>query len=332
MPTKDTSRPADGTQPADGTPFERGAQLADGTRRVELLEAPRCWLAESPRWAEGAWWWLDAATGDIFTIAAGGPLSADDRGRHVLALGSRTSLVHPAAGGEIVVARGPSIERVTRDADGWRTTAVWCLLELPDGTVLNDGTADAAGRLWIGSVGPDRRPEQGALIRIDPDGSAQVVRTGFALSNGMVWDGSTDTLLHVDSLARTLWRHRVDPATGEVLTSDAAVVLPDDDGLPDGIALDAEGYVWIAVYGRGEVRRYDPDGAVERVVQVPTPQTTSVALGGPDGRDLLITTAREGFDEARSAAEPLAGRIFRGRAPTAGVDTWLARPRGRPGR
>ncbi len=96
----------------------------------------------------------------------------------------------------------------------------------------------------------------------------------------------------------------------------------DDGGLPDGLAADREGGIWVAMYDSAEVRRYAADGTLDTVITIPTPQATSVELGGPDGCEVLITSAREGFTDAQSAADPLAGRLFTARSPYPG----LARP------
>lgn len=289
---------------------------------AEPLTAPRCRLAESPRWSGDAWWWVDADAGDVWTASNFATIPAVP----AVALGERTSLVHPADQGEIIVARGTSIERLVDSPSGWRRAATWSSLSLPEGTVINDGTADSAGRLWVGSVGPDKNPETGTLIRIERDGKAHKVANGFALSNGMAWDDATNSLLHVDSLAKTVWRHRISLASGEILGSQPFVQLEDEDGLPDGIVLDAEGHLWVAVYGRGEVRRYRPNKQIDRTVELPTAQATSVAIGGQDGLDLLITTAREGFDPERSAAEPHAGLLYRARSSAPATRLAVVRP------
>jgi len=268
---------------------------------AEPLAAPRCRLAESPRWSGDRWWWVDAEVGDVWTAeptvvgsaAEGAAPTPSPSARRALRLGGRASMVQPAVGGELVVARGASLQRFRRGASQWDGGTEWCRVPVGGG-VLNDGTADSHGRLWIGSVAADRSASRGHLYCVDVDGTRHLAATGFALSNGMAWDRATASLLHVDSLARTVWRHRVDARTGEVVGSEPALRLADDDGLPDGIALDAERHLWVAVYGRGEVRRHRPDGTVDLVVDVPTGQVTSVALGGPDGRELLITTAQEG--------------------------------------
>ncbi|NJC72944.1 SMP-30/gluconolactonase/LRE family protein [Planosporangium thailandense] len=297
---------------------------------AEPVDAPACALGESPRWAHGAWWWVDAEAGVLWTadaaLTAGGATAVA-----LLRTGGRLSLVHPAADGPVVVASGNDLLLV--DASGAAAPRVWSRLDLPAGWVLNDGVADPDGRLWIGAVHPDRLPGSGRLYVVEPDGTARVAAEGFALSNGMAWRSST-VLVHADSLDRCLWRHEVDAGGATVIRSHRTVTFPaeppgDPDagprGLPDGVALDRDGGLWVALYGSGQAWRL-VEGRVDTVIEVPTPRVTSVALGGADGRDVLITSAQEGMDEAALAADPLAGRLFRARVAVPAGPVPAARP------
>jgi sugar lactone lactonase YvrE len=282
---------------------------------VELLAdtfAPRTVLGESPRWAAGRWWWLDADDGRAWSSADLGSSS-----ELIAGTGRRMSLVQPVAADLAVVADGSVLRPLRRTATGWRLGGPLDL-GLGEGWVLNDGCADARGRIWIGAVSRENGPE-GLLLRIDGR-HAEVAGAGITVSNGMGWSPDGRTLFHVDTGRAQLLAHRVDSRSGEILASE--VVWQCDDGLPDGVAVDVSGGVWVAVYGAGELRRI-VQGRCDRVVEVPTAQVTSVALGGPDGCDMLITTAREGFTGEDSLRDPLAGRLFRARAPQPGVEAPL---------
>lgn len=287
------------------------------TRPAEVVPwAPRCLLGESPRWFRGRWWWVDAAAGEVFRRRPGdGPST-----RAVLpwlSLGRRVSLVHPAAPTGVLVAAGSDLlvyDDGVHDHDGPRLRGRMATLDAPGGWLLNDGTGAVGGGLYIGVVAPDRGPA-GYLQRVTAGGTLGGVVLGIALSNGLAYCPDRTVLYHADSLRRRILAHRLGP-DGEILLS--AVHLMFDDGLPDGIATDCAGGLWVALYGIGEVRRYWPDGTLDLTIVVPTPQVTAVALGGADGCDVLITTAREGYDDARSAADPMAGRLFSARAAVAG--------------
>ena len=136
---------------------------------------------------------------------------------------------------------------------------------------------------------------------------------GWRISR-MALDPAGSTLFHADSTQRVVYAHELDER-GEIASSAVHVHIDEQDGMPDGLATDRAGGLWVALYGSGQVRRYGPDGVVDLVVSVSAPQVTSVALGGEDGCELLITTAREGYDAERSAAEPLAGQLFSARSP-----------------
>ncbi|BCJ50728.1 hypothetical protein Asp14428_22030 [Actinoplanes sp. NBRC 14428] len=159
---------------------------------------------------------------------------------------------------------------------------------------MNDAVADRAGRLWAGSMACDQSPGCGALYRLDPDGSVRTVLTGLTIANGPAFspDGRTmylsDTPLgHVDSFD-------VDPDTGELSGRRSFVRLDPAHGAPDGLTTDADGYLWVALFGGGAVHRYRPDGLLDRRIPVPARQPTSVCL---IGTTLVVTSGRGGLDD-----------------------------------
>lgn len=164
-----------------------------------------------------------------------------------------------------------------------------------DGTRLqvNDCTADSAGRLLTGSFfyDPTRDYEPGRLVRIDTDGTATVLDEGFKLANGLGFSPNGCILYFTDTAARRIYAYDYDVSTGSVRHRRVFVDVPADEGIPDGLAVDAGGFVWSAQWYGGCVVRYDPDGKEERRISVPAKQTSSVAFGGPDLTHLFITTA-----------------------------------------
>lgn len=270
-----------------------------------MAALPRGELSESPRWHDGRWWWVDVAAGIVHSAR---PSDDGWRVERLVTTGQRVSLVYPAGEQQVLLANGHRLE-VWATGRGARPVVVAAELDVPPGFVLNDGVADAFGRLWIGLVAPHRSRQDGRLLGVHADGSVQIAVETFAVSNGLAVAPDGRRMFHADSGERVVYEHLVSRDGIERTRRYADF----DDGMPDGLACDADGGVWVAVYGAGEVRRLDPSGRVDAVVSVPTPQVTSVALGGSDGCDMLITTAREGYDEARSAAEPLAGCLFRAR-------------------
>ena len=138
---------------------------------------------------------------------------------------------------------------------------------------------------------------------------AEVAVAGeFELGEGPVWDASRGLLVWVDILAGYV--HTLNPATGALANRRPFVTVPDADGIPDGLTLDAEGCVWLAVWGSGELRRYTPDGRLDTVVALPARQVTSAAFGDDDLGTLYITTASEGLTETELGEQPHAGDVF----------------------
>jgi sugar lactone lactonase YvrE len=133
---------------------------------------------------------------------------------------------------------------------------------------------------------------------------------GVTLSNGIEWGTDGGSMLYIDSRTQRVDTIEYDPATGRLGTREPLIAIAVDDGLPDGMAMDAEGGLWVALWGAGRIQRFQPDGTPDVAVAVPAAQTTSCAFGGADLATLYVTTAREGFTAADAEEQPLAGGIF----------------------
>lgn len=158
---------------------------------------------------------------------------------------------------------------------------------------MNDCTADAAGRVISGSVFYDaEKPyEPGKLIQVGTDGKAVILDEGFDLSNGLGFSPDNRTLYFADSAARRIYAYDYNVATGAATRRRIFVQVPGDEGIPDGLAVDVEGFVWSAQWYGSCVVRYDPDGKPERRIPVPAKQASSIGFGGPDMTDIFITSA-----------------------------------------
>lgn len=158
---------------------------------------------------------------------------------------------------------------------------------------LNDCVADPRGRLLAGSTfyDPTGSYALGQLLAFDPAGSCRVLDEGFHLANGLGWSPDARTLYCTDSILRTIYRYDYDVDTGSVRNRRVFVQVDSTSGLPDGLTVDADGFVWSAEWYGGCVTRYDPDGTRERRIQVPAKQTSSLAFGGPELRDIFVTSA-----------------------------------------
>lgn len=272
--------------------------------RAERLTDRVAYHGEGPVWSDswGGLRWVDMLAGDVLSFGGDGTVRRRRVGRVAAALRPRRD-----GGAVIAVERGFALE----DADGALTTLdpVWS----DPGVRMNEGGCDPDGRFWCGSMAYDQAPGAAALYRLNPGGDVLTALEGVTISNGIDWspDGS---LAYYDDTAT----HRVDVFdydrdTG--LTGRRPFVRLPDDGNPDGLTVDAEGGVWVALFGSGAVHRYTPSGVLDVVVEVPTPQVTACTLGGPRRDQMFITTSREGMGPDE---DPLAGSLFRADVGVAG--------------
>ncbi|HEY60110.1 MAG TPA: SMP-30/gluconolactonase/LRE family protein [Anaerolineae bacterium] len=173
---------------------------------------------------------------------------------------------------------------------------------------FNDGKVDHAGRFWAGTMTP-----QGAtstLYRLDPDLQVHRMVEGVTISNGIGWSPDSHTMYYVDTLRYVLYAYDFDLELGKISNRRTLVQLSGEQGVPDGLTVDAEGCIWCAIWGGWKVIRYSPEGESLEEVQVPVAQPSCCAFGGEKLDTLFITTAREGLSAAELAKQPLAGDLF----------------------
>lgn len=273
---------------------------------VEQVSPPDAEFGESPVWLpeHGGLVWVDQGAGDVLRLTGSGDV---ERWR----VGSRSAIVRPRSDGGLILAldrefaRAPDWGAAVTTADAlWPETDVW----------FNDGTCDPDGSLWCGTAPADYAGTRCALHRLDPDGTTHLVLEGIGLSNGLAWSPDGARAYYVDTLT---CRVDVFDAGPQAVTSRRPfVTIEDDAGHPDGLCVDASGRVWVALWGGGAVRCYEPDGTLAEIVEVPVRQVTACAFGGPDLGELYITTKREGHrpDEAGTA-----GSLFRTRPGATGL-------------
>jgi sugar lactone lactonase YvrE len=266
---------------------------------------------EGPVWdaAAGTLHWVDMLAGDLLSLDARGGV----RRRH---LAEVLAAVRPRVGGGLVL----GIERgFALLDDGAERPRVLAPLWDDPGVRMNEGACDALGRFWCGSMAYDQEEGRASLYRLHPDGTTTVGLQGVTISNGLVWTPDGGTAYYVDSATQRVDVFTVD-ADGELTGRRPHVVVPEEAGTPDGIALDAEGGLWVALYGGGAVHRYDPDGRLDGVVEVPMSIVTACAFGGPDLDELFVTTSRESLGPGE---QPSAGALFRCRPGVRGAPVHL---------
>ena len=185
---------------------------------------------------------------------------------------------------------------------------------------FNDGKCDAAGRFWAGSMAwpYENNAWAGSLYRLDPDHTVTRMLDGVWISNGLAWSADNETMFYIDTKRQQVEAFRFDLAAGTIADRRTLVETQPDGGWPDGMAIDVEGGLWVAMWGGWSVHRY-VDGRLDRVVRLPVAQPSSCAFGGPDLDVLYITTAKDELDEADRREQPLAGALFRFEPGIAGL-------------
>jgi sugar lactone lactonase YvrE len=240
---------------------------------------------------------LDPVTSELETITVG------------LSVGAAV----PRKEGGIAVAAGMGFLRVDL-ASG----QVVPLADVPEeespGARMNDGKCDPQGRFWAGTQSDQPERGAGALYRLDVDGTATAMLKGVGCSNGLDWSPDGETFYYIDTATGRVDAFDFDGKAGTLTERRTVVVVPPDVGLPDGMTVDSEGGLWVAMFGGSAIHRYRSDGMLDAVVRFPVSLVTSCAFGGPGLDDLYVTTAAHRL----SRDEPLAGSLFRFRPGVVG--------------
>jgi sugar lactone lactonase YvrE len=176
-----------------------------------------------------------------------------------------------------------------------------------DGIRFNDGACDPQGRFWAGTMALDEAPGRGTLYRYDTRGLVPMV-TSVTVSNGIDWSGDGTRMYYADSPTGRIDVFAFDGTDGSL--SDRRAFVEIDTGVPDGLAVDAEDHVWVALWDGWAVHRYRPDGVLDRIVELPVARPTSCAFGGDDLGDLYVTSASVGLSAAALEEQPWAGGVF----------------------
>lgn len=192
-------------------------------------------------------------------------------------------------------------------------------------TRMNDGAVDPSGAFYCGTMAYDEAPGRASLYRVTPDGEVVTILTGSTISNGIDWSPDGRTCYYIDTPTRGVDAFDWDPSTGALRNRRRVVTIGDGEGFPDGMTVDAEGFLWVALWDGWGVRRYAPDGTLDRALELPVARVTACAFGGADLRDLYITTASDRLTEPDLVAQPAAGGLFRYRSDVPGQPPRLFR-------
>ncbi|MFJ2704200.1 SMP-30/gluconolactonase/LRE family protein [Streptomyces sp. NPDC087428] len=263
--------------------------------RPDIAVREHAALGEGPTWdpATGRLIWVDILSARIHTYDP-----ATGR-RTVMATEQHVGAAKPRAGGGLVVNLRDGIGLY--DADG---AFRWLVHDAEPGRRGNDAAVAPDGSLWAGTMRYDDGEAGGSLTRVAPDGTATRVLPLVACSNGTGWSPDGRLMYYVDTPTRRIDVFDVDGE--QILNRRPFATVEEGAGFPDGLTVDAEGAVWVALWDGAALRRYTADGALERTVELPVRRPTSCAFGGRELRDLYISTARAGLD----APHPLSGSLL----------------------
>jgi sugar lactone lactonase YvrE len=235
--------------------------------------------------------------------------------------GKLVSAVIPVNEGRLLVASQDGVEWLDF-ASGRLTPFVSPEADIADNR-LNDAKCGPDGAIWVGSMRIDASKPTGALYRINSAGTFEPKESGIIVSNGLGWSPDGRTFYFVDTVPGLIHAYDCNPLTGTLSNRREFARVPVADGRPDGLAVDAEGGVWCAIWDGWSVRRYLPNGKLDQVIDMPVPRPTSIAFGGPDLSTLFITSARTRLPASTLADAPLSGGLFSCRPGTAGAGIFV---------
>jgi sugar lactone lactonase YvrE len=284
--------------------FLNGFQPSDDLQAELVLDA-KAMLGEGSIWhpKEKKLYWIDIE-GKALHIYD--PVTNTDK---QFPLGSRVGTVVPVKGGGALVALQNGIHKI--DTKTGKLTLI--NNPLPDTVKLrfNDGKCDPSGRFWIGTMALDSRRKGAVLYRMDKDKTIRVMLDSVTISNGIVWTADKKTMYYNDTPTGTVQAFDYDDKTGEISNRRVVIKIPRGGGGPDGMTIDADGNLWVALWGSGTVGKFDPNtGQLLQKVIVPAPNVSSCAFGGKNLDVLYITTARAWMNEEKLKQFPLSGGLF----------------------
>lgn len=280
---------------------------------AELVLKTEAVLGEGAIWhqAESKLYWVDIE-GKLLHL-----FNPDTKKDHQIGVGARIGTVVPLESGGALVALQNGIYKINTQSG----ELSFISQTLSDPNIrFNDGKCDPSGRFWVGTMHLETKEGAAVLYRLDKDQRIEKVLDGLTISNGIVWSADSRTMYFIDTPTSAVQAFDYQNDTGEIKNGREVIHIPPSEGHPDGMTIDEDGNLWIALYGGGGVACYDPDtGEMLQKIKVPVPNTTSCAFGGKNLDTLFITTARDGLSQNQLEQFPLSGSIFAAKPGVKGV-------------
>jgi len=282
---------------------------------LEVLPGAVCYHGEGPVWdvRDEILHWVDLTRGTVHHLAAAAwTFDAYD---------TEITAIVPHVSGGLIATTSDGFAHLS----GTDLRPISRILERNADVRMNDGGCDRAGRFLAGSMGYDAEPAVGILHRLELDGQVSTLLEGVTIPNGLDWSPDGSLFYFTDSAAGLITAYDYDQDTGAMVRPRTFLDFADVTGAPDGLTVDSEGNVWVAMWDGWQVRCYSPDSALLFELPLPVQRPTSVAFGGPGLRDLYITTSRYRLCAEALAAQPAAGSLLRYRSTAVGRPPSLCR-------
>jgi len=281
---------------------------------VELANDAHAILGEGPCWDHrtGVLYWVDIVGRRIHMW---NPLTTKNR---TIQFDQMVGAVVPRASGGVVLALQHGYYLLNLETE--ELTLIHDPEQHLEDNRFNDGKCDPAGRFWAGTTSHAEEHPIGSLYCLEADHSVHKKENGVIVSNGLAWSLDGSTMYYIDSPTKQVLAYDYDQASGAISRKRIIITIPDEDGFPDGMTIDAEGMLWIALWNGWQISRWNPHtGEKLQSYPLPVAQVSSCTFGGPDLDELYITTARVRQSDEDLAKQPHAGGIFRLKPGVAGV-------------
>jgi sugar lactone lactonase YvrE len=271
----------------------------------QVLVNCQCLLGESPVWDSHYQRivWIDIFKGHIHQY------SPELQDHQAIKIAKTPGCIDLSPDGEFFVAVNDGIARIDL-----ATGQLEMLAELESDKAdnrFNDGKFDPAGRFWAGTMSVSGKPCDGNLYAMDTDGSVSLKIAGVGCSNGMAWSRDHTMFYYIDTSSARITSYNYDVRTGDITNKTVILDIPAEDGLPDGMTIDSDGMLWVALWNGWKVIRVDPEtGQILKSISLPVSRVTSCTFGGNNMQDLFITSARVGLSAEELEKQPLAGSLF----------------------
>ncbi|RYY33668.1 MAG: SMP-30/gluconolactonase/LRE family protein [Sphingobacteriaceae bacterium] len=272
---------------------------------IKTLYPAQCMLGESPYWhaGRGSYFWVDIIKGILHE------LNRETQLHYEWNVGNKVSLIVGNKDGRLVLAMQNGLQLFNPE-DGSLELLVHAEATKPDNR-YNDGACDSRGRLWVTTMHIDAKAGEGSLYCIDIDFKVTKAINSLSIPNGIVWSADNERMYFVDTMQREIRCYLFNKQNGEIYFENIAIHIPEEMGYPDGMAIDTDGMLWVALWGGGAVTQWDPStGKLLQRIELPVPHVSNCTFSGENLDELIVTTARKDLDPQQLEQYPESGNVF----------------------